>query len=109
MTALGIPSTRSLAAVMSGETVARETPLAAAYFEDEDMTRVIVENTPLGRWGQPPAISTAFVSSPITSSLAITLRPVVPTARISRCLNLSLRDRQSSLPAGCSSVSFTAS
>jgi hypothetical protein len=27
MTALGIPSTRSLAAVMSGETVARETPL----------------------------------------------------------------------------------
>jgi len=30
MTALGIPSTRSLAAVMSGETVARETPLPGA-------------------------------------------------------------------------------
>ena len=38
-----------------------ETPLAAAYFEDEDMTRVIVENTPLGRWGQPPEIAAAVV------------------------------------------------
>jgi NAD(P)-dependent dehydrogenase (short-subunit alcohol dehydrogenase family) len=29
-----------------------ETPLSAAYFQDERMVKVITENTPLGRWGQ---------------------------------------------------------
>jgi len=29
-----------------------ETPLSAEYFRDEAMTRTIVDNTPLGRWGQ---------------------------------------------------------
>jgi len=29
-----------------------ETPLSAEYFRDEAMTRAIVGNTPLGRWGQ---------------------------------------------------------
>ena len=43
MTALGIPSTRSLAAVMSGETVARETPLPGAV-----LTRVAASHIRVG-------------------------------------------------------------
>src|SRR5204863_5752973 len=43
MTALGIPSTRSLAAVMSGETVARETPLPGAV-----LTRVATSHVRVG-------------------------------------------------------------
>jgi uncharacterized protein YdiU (UPF0061 family) len=43
MTALGIPSTRSLAAVMSGETVERETPLPGAV-----LTRVAASHIRVG-------------------------------------------------------------
>src|SRR5471032_1408643 len=42
MTALGIPSTRSLAAVMSGETVARETPLPGAVLTREAANHIRV-------------------------------------------------------------------
>lgn len=29
-----------------------ETPLSAAYFEDPEMRRILIDNTPQGRWGQ---------------------------------------------------------
>ena len=106
MTALGIPSTRSLAAVMSGETVVRETPLPGRF--SHEWPRAIFASARFSSL-RPVAISTAFVSSQITSSPAITLRPVRRTAHISHYSNWSRRDRQSSLRAGCSLVSFTAS
>jgi gluconate 5-dehydrogenase len=34
-----------------------ETPLNSHYFDDPALRTVIVENTPLGRWGQPPEIA----------------------------------------------------
>jgi NAD(P)-dependent dehydrogenase (short-subunit alcohol dehydrogenase family) len=38
-----------------------ETPLTRAYFEDEDFSRMIVENTPLRRWAQPSEIAQPVV------------------------------------------------
>ena len=43
MAALGIPTTRSLAAVVTGETVARETPLPGAV-----LTRVATSHVRIG-------------------------------------------------------------
>ncbi len=42
-----------------------ETPLTRAYFEDEDFSSMIVENTPLRRWAQPSEIArpVVFLSS----------------------------------------------
>jgi gluconate 5-dehydrogenase len=34
-----------------------ETPLSAPYFEDEEMVKVLRENSPMGRWGQVDEIS----------------------------------------------------
>ena len=38
-----------------------ETPLSAPYFEDESMVRVLRENSPLGRWGQPNEVAAPAV------------------------------------------------
>jgi NAD(P)-dependent dehydrogenase (short-subunit alcohol dehydrogenase family) len=38
-----------------------ETPLSAHYFEDESMVKVLRENSPLGRWGQPGEVAAPAV------------------------------------------------
>jgi NAD(P)-dependent dehydrogenase (short-subunit alcohol dehydrogenase family) len=38
-----------------------ETPLTASYFEDEAFASLIVENTPLRRWGQPNELAPAAI------------------------------------------------
>jgi gluconate 5-dehydrogenase len=38
-----------------------ETPLTASYFEDEAFASLIVENTPLRRWGQPNELAPATI------------------------------------------------
>jgi NAD(P)-dependent dehydrogenase (short-subunit alcohol dehydrogenase family) len=38
-----------------------ETPLTRAYFEDESFASLIVENTPLRRWGQPNELAPAAI------------------------------------------------
>jgi gluconate 5-dehydrogenase len=38
-----------------------ETPLTKAYFEDESFASLIVENTPLRRWGQPNELAPAAI------------------------------------------------
>jgi NAD(P)-dependent dehydrogenase (short-subunit alcohol dehydrogenase family) len=38
-----------------------ETPLTASYFEDQDFASLIVDNTPLRRWGQPSELAPAAI------------------------------------------------
>jgi NAD(P)-dependent dehydrogenase (short-subunit alcohol dehydrogenase family) len=38
-----------------------ETPLNAAYFEDEAMVRTLRKEIPLGRWGQPDEVAAAVL------------------------------------------------
>ncbi len=46
-----------------------ETPLSAPYFEDEEMVKVLRENSPMGRWGQVDELSgpVLFLCSPESS------------------------------------------
>ena len=84
MTALGIPSTRSLAAVMSGETVARETPLPGAV-----LTRIAASHIRVGTF-QFFAARHDLDGLRLLADHVIArhyLRPARPTARISRCSN----------------------
>ena len=95
MAALGIPTTRALAAVTTGETILRETALPGAV-----LVRVASSHIRIGtfQFFAARGDEEAFVGSPTTSSRGIIRKPPTPRtpiAHFSRC-----RDRASSRACG---------
>ena len=105
MHAMGIPTTRSLAAVITGENVIRETMLPGAV-----LTRVAASHIRVGTFQflRRAAIPTACARSPTTSSPGTIRTSQTPTAPITRCSKAWSRARPSWSRAGFWSASSTA-
>ena len=106
MVALGIPTTRSLAAVITGENVIRETALPGAV-----LTRVAASHIRVGTF-QFFAVARRYRrrprGSPTTSSPGTIRTLHTPSAPITPCSKASSRARPSWSRAGCWSASSTA-
>ena len=104
MHGLGIPTTRALAVVATGERVLRERALPGAV-----LTRVAASHLRVGTFQPPPrpATGTCCMRSPTTPSPVTTRRP--PTARIATwtCTGAWLGRRRRWWPGGCWSGSST--
>ena len=83
MAALGIPTTRSLAAVMTGESVLRETRAAGRGADPRRLEPHPRRHLPVS--SPRAAIPRACGGSPITSSPGIIRKPRTPSAPITRC------------------------
>ena len=105
MHALGIPTTRALAVVTTGEPVAREVLLPGAV-----LARVASSHLRVGTFQYAAAHGDAACcsGSPTTPSPATTRPRPMPSSRTSRCSRPSSRRRRRSSPGGCSSGSCTA-
>jgi serine/tyrosine/threonine adenylyltransferase len=105
MHALGIPTTRALAAVTTGEPVMRQTIQPGAV-----ITRVAASHVRIGtfQFFAARGWTTPRSNSPTTSSPATTPRSPVRNGRISGCSRPSGTGRRRSSPAGSWSASSTA-
>ena len=99
MAALGVPTTRTLAAVTTGETVWRETMLPGARADPRRRQPYPRRHVPVFR--RRRATRTASGSWPITPSPATTRRPRRPRIPIGRSWTRSSRGRRTWWRAGC--------
>ena len=98
MHALGIPTTRALAAVRTGEPVYREAVLPGAV-----LTRVAASHIRIGtfEWVPPAGTRPRSVAWPITSSRATTGRCRTTRTPTSACWSAWATATRRSSPAGC--------
>jgi len=98
MHALGIPTTRTLAAVLTGEPVFRESTLPGAI-----LTRVAASHIRVApsNFSRPVVSKPKFVASPITSSIAITQSLNTSRTPTSHCSSAYATNKRRSSPAGC--------
>ena len=106
MAALGIPTTRALAAVTTGETVRRETPLPGAV-----LTRVASSHIRVGTFQFFAARGDVEAIRQLADHVIARHYPEAVDAanRYRALLDLSSRARPSLSPNGCLSASFMAS
>ena len=106
MHALGIPTTRALAVVATGEPVARETHAAGRGARPRRGEPPPRRDVPVRR--RAAATRRSCGASPTTRSPATTRTRPRPRTRTSRSSSASSRPRRRSSPGGCSSGSSTA-